>query len=420
MLESYIIEGGRKLQGGIKIRGAKNSALPILAASMLSDKEIILDNIPDVLDIKLMLNLLEIHGCTIERNNSISLNNANINNHKAPYEIISKMRASIWVLAPLLARLGKAEVPMPGGCNLGARQVDIHIKLLKAMGAEISTCSGNITAFAKNLNGIKFTFDKISVGATITGILAASKAKGQTKLINCAKEPEIQDLCRYLTEQSVQIEGIGTDVLTIEPCMNFTPTNYKIIPDRIVAGTYIMAALITDGDIEIENIYMQDIEHIMPILKEIGANIVETAAGVRVRMQTSGLRPISCSTEPYPGFPTDLQPQLVALMSVADGNSIILETIFENRLMHVQELCRLGADIKVIDAKCAYIKGVKKLSGSEVKACDLRASAGLILAGLKAEGTTVINRIHHLNRGYENMLSQLQQLGASVHSAVSV
>lgn len=428
-MDSILIRGGNPLRGNIPISGAKNASLPIMAAALLTSGPLYLTNVPILSDITTMEELLANHGAVIEKtlqNNSLTLKIScnHINNYKAPYDIVRKMRASIWVLGPLLARYGRASVSLPGGCAIGARQVDLHIAVLKAMGAEINISEGYIHAQVKNrLKACIFVFPKISVGATINAILAASLADGTTHLANAAREPEIRDLCNCLVKMGVVIEGIGSDNLKITGCKELdglSGTSHHILPDRIEAGTYMIAAAITKGDVTISGIDYDIVENVALKLKQIGLEVfnlgqnLNDSLGAKIRVRYNGiLKSVDMTTSAYPGFATDLQAQFMALMTLADTTSIITENIFENRFMHVPELCRMGANISV-DGNHAVIRGVKNLSGAEVMASDLRASVSLVLAGLAAEGITKVRRIYHLDRGYQEIEDKLTNCGANI------
>ena len=413
-MDSIVVRGGNKLVGDVYISGAKNAALPIMAAAILSDKELVLENIPNLTDITTMVSLLEHIGVECKRSNSkITLNAKNINILEAPYDIVRKMRASIWVLGPLVSRFGEAKVSFPGGCALGARQVDLHIAGLEAMGATIEIDHGYIIARARNgLVGTHFTFDKVSVGATINLIMAAVLAKGDTILSNVAREPEIIDLCHCLVGMGAKIENIGADTLHITGVSSLNAHQYSVIPDRIEAGTYMVAAAITHGNLCIKNIQYTMVENLANKLIEAGIHIEEAHQGIYVK-GNGRLDAIDISTMPYPGFSTDLQAQYMALMTFARGTSVITENIFENRFMHVPELCRMGAHI-TISGNNAIVRGADHLVGAEVMASDLRASVSLILAGLAAQGETKVRRIYHLDRGYESLEEKLRSCGADI------
>lgn len=413
-MDSILIQGGRELRGSIKISGAKNASLPILACALLTTDDLILSNLPPVTDITTMQHLLENHGVTWQKSgDKVILNASHINNFNAPYDIVRKMRASIWVLAPLVARFGKAKVSLPGGCALGARQVDLHLAGLEAMGANITIEHGYIIAETMGrLKGVHFNFDKVSVGATISLIMAATLADGETKLMNAAAEPEIADMCRCLVKMGAEIEGIGTHNLRIVGKKELGGASHRVISDRIEAGTYMIAAAITNGDIELNGIDYEIVENLGLKLLEVGAEIEHSNDMVRVRMRRE-LQSVNIDTQVYPGYSTDLQAQFMALMTLGHGTSIVTENIFENRFMHVPELCRMGADI-TINGHSATVRGIKRLNGAEVMASDLRASVSLILAGLAAEGETKVRRIYHLDRGYSNLEDKLSACGALV------
>ncbi|HJD61835.1 MAG TPA: UDP-N-acetylglucosamine 1-carboxyvinyltransferase [Rickettsia endosymbiont of Columbicola hoogstraali] len=416
-MQKLIIHGGKPLKGIINISGAKNAVLPIMAASILTDK-LHITNVPKLTDVSTMKELLKSHGADIEiieQENEFELviNASNINNLTADYEIVRKMRASIWVLGPLLSRYGKAKVSLPGGCAIGARQVDLHIAVLKAMGAEITIEDGYINAsMAERLKGTHFIFDKISVGATINAVLAAVLADGKTLLFNCAREPEIVDLCNCLNKMGADISGIGTSEIRINGKASLSEASHRVLPDRIEAGTYMFAAAITKGDLRLYGIDYHIIENIALKLIETGIKVMPIDNGVQVTYADK-LNAVNLETNPYPGFATDLQAQFMSLMTISQGSSIITENIFENRFMHVPELCRMGADITVRGNQ-AIAHGVKSLKGAEVMASDLRASVSLILAGLSTNSKTVLHRIYHLDRGFQNLEKKLNNCGADI------
>lgn len=413
-MDSMLVQGGRELRGSIKISGAKNASLPILTCALLTQDDLILSNLPPVTDITTMQHLLEEHGATWQSSgDSVTINAKHVNNLVAPYDIVRKMRASFWVLAPLLTRFGKAKVSLPGGCALGARQVDLHLAGLEAMGATISIENGYVVAETMGrLKGIHFNFDKVSVGATISLIMAATLAEGETRLMNAAAEPEIVDMCRCLVKMGAEIEGIGTHDLKIIGKKELGGTTHRVISDRIEAGSYMIAAAITNGDIELKGISYDIVENLGLKLLEAGAEIDHTNDSVRIRMRRE-LQAVNIDTQVYPGYSTDLQAQFMALMTLSNGTSVITENIFENRFMHVPELCRMGADIS-LSGHSATVRGMKSLNGAEVMASDLRASVSLILAGLAAKGETKVRRIYHLDRGYYNLEEKLRGCGAIV------
>jgi UDP-N-acetylglucosamine 1-carboxyvinyltransferase len=414
-MESIIIHGGKPLIGEINISGAKNACLPIMTCTLLTEEDLILSNIPDLTDITTMKTLLENHGVSCNQNkDQVTLNASNISEFTAPYEIVRKMRASIWVLGPLLARFGKAKVSLPGGCAIGARQVDLHLSGLEAMGANITIEDGYIVGEClSRLKGIHFSFDKVSVGATINLIMAACLADGETKLMNCASEPEITDMCHCLVKMGAHIEGIGTSSLTIQGQKKLHGATHKVVADRIEAGTYMIAAAITKGKITLHNIPYEIVENVALKLKEANVSIEHFDNKIIVT-GPDVIMPTNIETHPYPGFPTDLQAQFMTLMSIADGTSTVTENIFENRFMHVPELCRMGANITINHHHSATIHGVKSLKSAEVMASDLRASVSLVLAGLAGVGTTKIRRIYHLDRGYDHLEDKLRKCGAEI------
>jgi UDP-N-acetylglucosamine 1-carboxyvinyltransferase len=410
------IEGGSKLSGAIDISGAKNAALPVIAATILSDKEVILTNLPNVVDIRTLLKLLTMLGGEVEHTKTIAhINNGSITSTKAVYEIVSQMRASILVLGPLLTRFGECEVSLPGGCAIGQRPIDLHLKALESMGANIEIKGGYVRAEAPNgLHGAKIIFDKITVGGTENVLMAASMAKGTTNIINAAKEPEIVQLCEMLQSAGVKIEGIGTNELTIEGTDGKTLDfgTVEIIPDRIEAGTYLCAGAITNSSITLNRVNAGHIRASIDKLESMGCSFKIDGNSITI-YPVKELKPVSLITIEYPGFPTDMQAQFMAVSTLSNGESLIEERLFENRFMHVSELNRLGADIW-LKGSTAAIKGVNKLFGADVMATDLRASSALVLAALVAEGTTNVHRIYHLDRGYDDLEGKLSKLGANI------
>jgi UDP-N-acetylglucosamine 1-carboxyvinyltransferase len=413
------IRGGRPLRGQIQISGAKNAALPLMATCLLTDQEVRLDNVPDLADISTMTHLLVQHGAEVTtklnaKQRSLILNGAGVNDTTAPYDLVRKMRASVLVLGPLVARHGQARVSLPGGCAIGTRPVDLHIKGLQQLGAEIELKDGYVVASApKGLVGAEVAFPKVSVGATENLLMAACLAKGETVLINAAREPEITDLAHCLVGMGAKIEGIGSNTLRITGVDKLGGVTHPVVADRIEAGTYAMAAAITGGELDLIGVKHDLIAAAAASLAQAGVEIRETEKGLHVSRTNKPLSGVDVMTEPYPGFPTDLQAQMMALMTTAEGASMITETIFENRFMHVPELTRMGASINVHGAS-AMVRGVKKLTGAPVMATDLRASVSLVLAGLAAEGDTVLNRIYHLDRGYEKLTQKLAACGAEI------
>jgi UDP-N-acetylglucosamine 1-carboxyvinyltransferase len=390
-----------------------------MATCLLTDEPVRLDNVPDLADINTMTHLLVQHGVEAMtrlagKDRSIILNGSNITDTTAPYDLVRKMRASVLVLGPLVARHGEAKVSLPGGCAIGTRPVDLHIKGLQQLGAEIELTEGYILARApKGLTGAEVNFAKVSVGATENLLMAATLAKGETQLINAAREPEISDLANCLVSMGAKIDGIGTNHLRVQGVERLHGTTHRVIADRIEAGTYAMAAAITGGDVELVGIQHDLIGSALASLGQAGVSCTETERGLKINRSNGALVGIDVMTEPYPGFPTDLQAQMMALLATADGASMITETIFENRFMHVPELMRMGANINV-HGSSAMVRGVKRLTGAPVMATDLRASVSLVLAGLVAEGDTVLNRIYHLDRGYEKLTQKLSDCGAEI------
>jgi UDP-N-acetylglucosamine 1-carboxyvinyltransferase len=416
------IKGGRQLKGEIAVSGAKNAALPLMVASMLSDKPLTLHNVPRLADISTMIQLLQQHGVEVQatpgenghsHGTTLTLRAGKITSTTAPYDIVRKMRASVLVLGVLLAREGEARVSLPGGCAIGARPVDLHIAGLKAMGAEIDIDGGYMVAKAPNgLKGARYTFPKVSVGATENLMMAAALAKGTTVLANAAREPEIIDLADCLTKMGVPIAGVGTETLTIEGVEQLKAATHSVVPDRIETGTYAMAVAMTSGDVELVGGRLDLMEAAAQTLRAAGVVMEKTNRGFRVT-RANGLHGVDVMTEPYPGFPTDMQAQLMVLMCLADGASVIQETIFENRFMHVPELTRMGANV-TIHHESALVRGVPKLRGADVMATDLRASVSLAIAGLAAEGETTLHRVYHLDRGFERLEEKLSACGAEI------
>ncbi|MBU6449397.1 MAG: UDP-N-acetylglucosamine 1-carboxyvinyltransferase [Rhodospirillales bacterium] len=412
-MDSIRIIGGVPLHGTISISGAKNAALPLMACGLLTDERLTLSNVAKLADIATMSQLLAQHGIeATPEGRSLTLG-GRITNTEAPYDIVRKMRASILVLGPLLARMGEARVSLPGGCAIGTRPVDLHLKGLEAMGARIELENGYVHATApKGLKGAAIVFPFVSVGATENLLMAASLADGQTVLKNAAREPEITDLAKCLIAMGAKIEGLETDTLTIEGVKSLHGAAHSILPDRIETGTYACAAAITGGDVFLENARAADLGAVLTSLAEAGVVITEADNGFRVT-RANGLHGVDVTTEPFPGFPTDMQAQFMALMSVAKGASLITENIFENRFMHVPELTRMGARINIQGAS-AIVRGADHLTGAQVMATDLRASFSLVLAALAAEGETTISRVYHLDRGYESVEQKLAGCGARV------
>ena len=414
-MEKLVVNGGKRLEGKVKISGAKNAVLPIIAASLLGTSPSILEEVPDLEDVRTISEVLGHLGVKVSNggNNTLNIDSSVISSCEAPYELVRKMRASFLIMGPLLARCGKAKISLPGGCAIGTRPIDLHLKGFDALGAKIDCGEGYIEASAPNgLKGARIYLDFPSVGATENIIMAACMAEGQTILENPAHEPEIIDLVNYLNDMGANIKGAGTNIIKIEGVKALKGCNYTIIPDRIEAGTYMVAAAMTNGDVYIENALSEHLKPVIAKLKEAGVFIQEEINGIRVK-GTGNIKAVDIKTLPYPGFPTDMQAQLMAMLTIAGGSGIVSETVFENRFMHVDELKRMGANIKV-DGRSAIVDGVKKLSGCQVKATDLRAGAAMVLAGLVAEGETQIGCIHHIDRGYDGLVDKLCNLGADI------
>ncbi|MDI9409322.1 MAG: UDP-N-acetylglucosamine 1-carboxyvinyltransferase [Candidatus Pacebacteria bacterium] len=411
------IIGGKPLKGTVPISGAKNAALPLMCASLLVDEPLELTNVPDLVDIRTLGLLLEQHGVSVDRSavGRMVLNGKGVHNTTAPYDLVRKMRASILVLGPLVARHGKAKVSLPGGCAIGARPVDLHIKGLQALGAEITLSDGYVHAEAPKggLRGAKFTFPQVSVGATENLLLAASLAQGETQLINAAREPEIGNLAECLNAMGARITGIGSDCLTIQGVERLHSATHRIISDRIEAGTYAVAAAISGGCLTLTGLPDGILDSFFDHLIAAGVTVEQNPAAQSVTVTAGELHGVDVVTKPFPGFATDLQAQFMALMCLSQGASMITEAVFENRFMHVPELMRMGANIS-IQGGSALVRGVDDLTGAPVMATDLRASSSLVLAGLAAEGETVVSRVYHLDRGYEFIVEKLRNVGAMV------
>jgi UDP-N-acetylglucosamine 1-carboxyvinyltransferase len=430
-MDQIVIHGGRRLVGEIPISGAKNAALPLMAASLLTADTLRLTNVPRLADIATMARLLAQHGVALAgdavpgsagngsdeapgEGSVLELRAARIDSFVAPYDLVRKMRASVLVLGPLVARVGEAKVSLPGGCAIGTRPVDLHLHGLEQLGAEIRLEEGYIHALApKGLTGAKIVFPKVSVGATEDLLMAACLAKGETQILNAAREPEVTDLGECLVKMGAEIEGLGSDRITIRGVAKLHGAEHAVVADRIEAGTYAIAAAITGGELELVGARADHLSALIEVLHEAGVTVVETPRGFRVARSNGPVRGVDVMTEPYPGFPTDLQAQIMALMSTAEGAAMITESIFENRFMHVPELTRMGANLNVHGAS-AMVRGRPRLTGAEVMATDLRASVSLVLAGLAAEGETVLNRVYHLDRGYEHLEQKLAACGADI------
>ncbi len=412
-MDKLVIKGGKRLAGDVTVSGSKNASLPIFISTILAPGIHEIHNVPFLRDINTTIKVMETLGAKIEGNgNVVKLDTTHIDNHEATYDLVKTMRASVLVLGPLLARLGKARVSLPGGCAIGARPINLHLKGLEAMGAEIHLTHGYVEARARRLRGARINFDISTVGGTEHLMMAAATAKGETVLENAAREPEIVEVAEVLAKMGAKIEGAGTDTIRITGVSELRPVIHTVMPDRIEAGTFMIASAITGGDIKIHNMRLEHLDALIFKLQDAGVEISNKDNVVRVKGPRK-IKSINIKTRPYPGFPTDMQAQMMALMTVADGTSVISENIFENRFMHVSELLRFGADI-IIEGNSATVKGVKKLSGAPVMATDLRASASLILAGLAADNTTEVSRIYHLDRGYESIEKKLAGLGADI------
>ncbi|GAB3117112.1 UDP-N-acetylglucosamine 1-carboxyvinyltransferase [Novispirillum itersonii] len=420
------IVGGHPLRGTIAIGGAKNAALPLMTAALLTEETLRLTNLPHLADIVTMANLLAQHGVELHLNGEataatgrvLDLNAANITNLTAPYDLVRKMRASVLVLGPLLARYGSCRVSLPGGCAIGTRPVDLHLKAMEALGAEITLDEGYINAKIKDslngrLKGGTIIFPMVTVGGTENALMAAALADGVTTIVNAAQEPEITDLAQCLIAMGAQITGIGTNCLKVTGVERLHGADYAVVPDRIETGTYAIAAAITRGDVELTGVRPDTMTAVLKTLTETGVEVIEGETTIRIKADGAEIRGIDVMTEPHPGFPTDMQAQFMALMATANGASMITETIFENRFMHVPELTRMGARINV-HGSSAIVRGMPRLSGAPVMATDLRASVSLVLAGLAAHGETIVNRIYHLDRGYERLEDKLAACGAHI------
>lgn len=416
-MDKLIITGGTRLSGELRISGAKNAALPILAATLLSEKPVSIGNIPHLHDITTTMELLGRMGVhlLVDEKMNIEVDSSTISSYEAPYELVRTMRASILVLGPLLARFGEAHVSLPGGCAIGTRPVDIHLNGLMKMGAEITVEGGYIHAKAKRLKGCRLVLEQVTVTGTENLMMAATLAEGTTIMENAAKEPEVTDLANFLNKMGARISGIGTDVLVIEGVERLGVDNlhYRILPDRIETGTYLVAAAITGGSVKLKNTCPDILDAVLEKLIEAGAEITTGEDWIKLDMHGKRPKAVSVRTAPYPAFPTDMQAQFIAMNTIAEGVGIITETVFENRFMHVQELQRMGADIK-LESNTAICSGVNKITAAPIMATDLRASASLVIAALVAEGSTLVDRIYHIDRGYDHIEEKLTQLGATI------
>lgn len=419
-MDKLKIIGEAMLGGELYVSGAKNAALPILASTLLLSEPVIISNVPHLRDVTTTMALLSDMGVELifDEKLNIEVDPRNIRNYTAPYELVKTMRASILVLGPLLARFGEAKVSLPGGCAIGSRPINIHLEGLKAMGAKISVRAGYIYAKVKGrLQGTTIALDKVTVNGTENLMMAATLAEGKTVLCNAAREPEVVDTANFLNAMGAKITGAGTDTIEIEGVEKLHGGSYKIMPDRIEAGTYLIAAAMVGGKLKVKNVCPHDLDVVLTKLKEAGAKLETGDDWITIDMRNQRPRAVDITTAPFPGFPTDMQAQMLVLNTIAEGTCTVTETIFENRFMHVQELQRMGANIK-LEGNTAFITGVEKLQGAPVMATDLRASASLVLAGLAAEGETLIDRIYHIDRGYERIEEKLAQLGANIQRVV--
>lgn len=413
-MEQIIVTGGTPLEGTVTVSGAKNAVLPVIAASLLAEGESTLLDIPRLADVAIISRLIQHLGVKVEDNQdgTVKINASHMNNWEAPYEYVRKMRASFLMMGPLLARLGQARMSLPGGCAIGSRPIDLHLKGFEALGAKILIGHGYVEAKAAKLVGNKVYLDFPSVGATENIMMAASLAEGQTIIENAAEEPEIVDLANYINNMGGKVKGAGTKVIKIDGVAKLTGTAHAVIPDRIEAGSFMVAAAATGGNVLVENVITDHLKPVVAKLKETGATVIEEDNGVRV-IGVPEIKPVDVKTMPYPGFPTDMQAQMMALLTKAKGTSIITESVFENRFMHVDELKRMGSDIK-IEGRSAIVEGVRELSGTHVKATDLRAGAAMVIAALTADGQTEIGSVYHIDRGYDNIVQKFRQLGAKI------
>ena len=418
-MEQYIIRGGNPLVGEVEIGGAKNAALGILAAAIMTDETVILENLPEVQDIKVLLEAISGIGARVDKieKGKVAINGSMIGDVSVEYEYIKKIRASYYLLGALLGKYKKAEVPLPGGCNIGSRPIDLHLKGFKALGAEVRIQNGSIVAQAEKLQGSHIFLDTVSVGATINIMMAASMAEGRTIIENAAREPHVVDVANFLNSMGANIKGAGTDVIRIRGVEKLHKTEYSIIPDQIEAGTFMFAAAATKGDVMVKNVIPKHLEATTAKLEEIGCEVEEFDDAVRV-VASKRLLNTHVKTQPYPGYPTDMQPQIGVALSLASGTSIVTESIFENRFKYVAELVRMGGMVKV-EGNTAIITGVDKLTGAQVSAPDLRAGAALVIAGLAAEGITIVDDIVYIQRGYENFAAKLRGLGAEIEKVTS-
>ena len=415
MVEGFKIEGGRELNGIIKVSGAKNAALPIVIATLVEKGEYILNNVPNLRDIRVLFQLLEDFGLVVEKlgDNSYKITNNGFKRNEASYEIVKQMRASFLVMGPMIANLKESIVSLPGGCAIGSRPVDIHLKGFEALGAEITQIRGYVHVSAENLRGADIAFNFPSVGATQNILMAAVKIPGTTRIINAAREPEVVDLGKFLIKMGAKIEGLGTNTITIEGVEKLQATEYSIMPDRIEAGTYVIASILTKGNLKIKNANIEELGVFKQNLESMGVEFIKDGDILTVKGKVEDLKPTRIVTMPHPGFPTDMQAQTMLLLSMIKGHSEVEETVFENRFMHVPEFNRMGTNISIRHG-IANIEGVNKLYGTNVMASDLRAGAALVVAGLIADGETILSRIYHIDRGYDKLEDKLNKVGAKI------
>lgn len=418
-MEQYIVKGGNPLVGEVEIGGAKNAALPIISAAIMTDETVTLENLPDVNDVNVLLEAIGKIGAQVERvdRHTVRINGSTIQDFSVDYDYIKKIRASYYLLGALLGKYKNAEVPLPGGCNIGSRPIDLHLKGFRAIGAKVVIRHGSIIAKAENMRGAHVFLDKVSVGATINVMMAASMANGRTTIENAAREPHVVDVANFLNSMGADIKGAGTEVIRIRGVEKLHKTTYSIVPDMIEAGTYMMAAAATKGDIMVKNVIPKHMEAVTAKLEEVGCEVEEFDDAIRVVASKRLLR-THVNTQPYPGYPTDMQPQIAVVLALAQGTSIVTESIFENRFKYVDELTRMGANIKV-EGNSAIIDGVEGFTGARISSLDLRAGAALVVAGLAAEGITIVDDIVYIQRGYEDFEQKLQSLGAEIEKVSS-
>ena len=418
-MEQYIVKGGNPLVGEVEIGGAKNAALPIISAAIMTDETVTLENLPDVNDVNVLLEAIGKIGAQVERvdRHTVRINGSTIQDFSVDYDYIKKIRASYYLLGALLGKYKNAEVPLPGGCNIGSRPIDLHLKGFRAIGAKVVIRHGSIIAKAENMRGAHVFLDKVSVGATINVMMAASMANGRTTIENAAREPHVVDVANFLNSMGADIKGAGTEVIRIRGVEKLHKTTYSIVPDMIEAGTYMMAAAATKGDIMVKNVIPKHMEAVTAKLEEVGCEVEEFDDAIRVVASKRLLR-THVNTQPYPGYPTDMQPQIAVVLALAQGTSIVTESIFENRFKYVDELTRMGANIKV-EGNSAIIDGVEGFTGARISSPNLRAGAALVVAGLAAEGITIVDDIVYIQRGYEDFEQKLQSLGAEIEKVSS-